>query len=132
MKTTSKFIGIILLTALILVAFNLTDNPVGPHGGTVKTAGIYNIEMKNSYPNLYAFLLDSRLRPISNKGITCEGKFNFADSSSSIIPFKPFWEDGFSMKLGSLRFNTCRINFNISGKIVSAQFENENLIANKK
>ena len=132
MKTTSILIGLFLLTTMVLIAFNLTDNPVGPHGGTVKTAGIYNIEMKNSYPNLYAFLLDSRLRPMSNKGISYEVRFNFADSSTSIIPLKPFWEDGFSMKLGSLRYNTCRINFNVSGKIVSAQFENDNLVANNK
>ncbi len=90
MKTTSKLIGIILLLTVILVAFKLTVNPVGPHGGKVKTSGIYNIEMKNSYPNLYVFLFDSRLRPISNKGILCESKFIFADSSSSVSPVKPF------------------------------------------
>ena len=95
MKTTSKLIGIILLLTVILVAFKLTDNPVGPHGGKVKTAGIYNIEMKNSYPNLYVFLLDSRLRPISNKPTLCIREIKslviFPDGiKKSIQPFSFF------------------------------------------
>ena len=132
MKATYILIAVFLLITITLISLNLMDNPVGPHGGVVKQAGMYNIELKNSYPNLYAFLLDNRQRPISNKGISCDGKLIFADSTSSIILFKPFWEDGFSMKLGSIRYYACRINFNVSGKVVSALFDNDNLIAPKK
>ena len=134
MKTKHIFIAALLLMTIPLISFNYIGKPSGPHGGIVKPAGDsnYTIELKNSSPNLYAFLLDSKFKPINNKGIKCEGKFILADSTYTVIPFKPFWEDGFTMKLGTMRFNTCRVSFTVSGKTVSAMFENENLIANQK
>ena len=125
MKATYILIAVFLLITITLISLNLMDNPVGPHGGVVKQAGMYNIELKNSYPNLYKITCLVKV-------INCDGKLIFADSTSSIILFKPFWEDGFSMKLGSIRYYACRINFNVSGKVVSALFDNDNLIATKK
>ena len=129
---SSKNVYIIIVCGIILTAFQFQHTPLGPHGGRVKEAGIFNIETKNTVTDLYAFLLDKKLKPIANKGISCSGKFILTDSTSVIIPLRPLGEDGFSMSLGSLRYASCRISFNVSGKIYSTLFENENLIATKK
>lgn len=132
MKTEIKYLAVVLAISIIVSSFQLIDFPLGPHDGVVKPAGSYNIEMKNTFPTLYAYLLDKNYIPISNKGITCEGRFILADSSTVIIPLKPFEEEGFSMNISSFRYNSCRISFIVFGRRVSAHFESENLIADEK
>ena len=132
MKTKIIIITLLLTLALLLISLNIFQSATGPHDGTVKPAGNYNIEMKNSYDNFYAYLLDKKRNPISNTEIYCEVKFIFPDSTSTVIPLKPFEEDGFSIESGSLKFYSCRIYFKVSGKLISASFDNESLIVLKK
>lgn len=118
-----------LLPALFLVSLKPAT---GPHNGIVKPAGGYNIEMKNTYDYFFAYLLDKNQEPISNKGIQCEVRFILADTTSTILSLKPFEEDGFSAATQSIKFSSCRIYFKVKGKLISAQFENQNLIVEKK
>lgn len=126
------FILLLLLVALMLIGLHLSESAEGPHGGAVKQAGDYHIEVKTVYPYFYAFLLDKSSRPISNKGISCEAKFIFADHTDINVSLGPFEEDGFSARLITQEFNSSQVYFNIHGKIVFAQFENESLIVDKK
>jgi hypothetical protein len=132
MKTKITFLVILFSIAVAFVSFNKFQSVVSPHGGRVKPAGEYNIEMKNVYPNLYTFLLDKNNKPISNKGIVCKAKFIFLDSTTLDIPLRPFEKDGFSGELNTLSFYSCRIYYDISGKSISANFETENQIVEKK
>lgn len=128
---TIIIIVFLILLALFLISINFFQSPFGPHGGRVKTAGEYNIEMKNVYPNIYTFLLDKDYKPIKNKEILCEIHFILPDNTKINSQLKPFEEDGFIMELGELNFSTCRVFFNVHGKSVSAGFENEKPIAKK-
>jgi hypothetical protein len=129
---TIIIIAFLILLALFLISINFIQSPYGPHGGKVKEAGEYNIEMKNVYPNMYTVLLDKDYKPINNKGILCEIHFILPDNTKLNSQLKPFEEDGFTMELGGLNFSTCRVFFNVNGKSISAGFENENLIVQKK
>ena len=104
---------------------------MGPHEGVVKPAGDYNIEVKNSFTNFYAYLLDKKNKPISNKGITCEVRFIFSDNTGISTSLIPYLEDGFTTEKMMPEFYSCRVYFNIQGKSVSAKFENKNTIVQK-
>jgi ABC-type cobalt transport system substrate-binding protein len=131
MRTKIILIILLLILAAMLISLNYFQSSTGPHQGTVKKAGEYNIEVKNSYTNFYAYLLDKKSKPISNKGISCEVKFVFGDHTGISIPLIPYKDDGFTTEDVVPEFYSCSVNFNVMGKLISAKFENENTIAQK-
>jgi len=127
-----------LLSVLIFIAGGVLASLVspqiksGPHGGTVKQAESYRIEMKNIYPDFYAYLLNKSLESISNKNATCEARFFLNDNTTIDIPLQRFGEDAFKAKLTSMDYNSCRITFHLGKNSISAKFENESAIAEHK
>lgn len=123
----------LLLVGLFLYSYKSSVyNDIGPHGGRVKNVGNYNIEMKVASPNYQAFLLDNRLNPISNKGVTCEMRFFLYDSSTLDIDLKPFGEDGFIVESGIAGYHFYNVIFYAFGKQIKAKFEDENVIVLNK
>lgn len=132
MKTKIIIISLILLLlSIILIALNYSQTVIGPHDGIVKPAGEYNIELNSTYPAFFAYLLDKKNKPISNSRIICEAEFLFPDSTKISAPLKPMGEDGFALDSDVHKFYSCKISFYVFGKMVSAQFENENAIVKK-
>ena len=132
MKTKFIIIVLIIIAALVLlVSQNPFRSSTGPHGGIVKPAGNYQIEVNNPYGNLYAYLLDIESKPIKNKKITCSVRYYFPDDTTTDMDLKPFGDDGF-MTETTIKFYSCKITFNLQGKSVSAKFENESQIVQKK
>ena len=129
MKTKIIIIIVLIILAALLISLKYLQPAYGPHQGIVKSGGEYNIEMKNSPQNFYTFLLDKKNNPISNKGISCEVRFVFADNTGVVKYLEPYGEDGFSLASGAPNFLSCRIYFNVLGKTISAKFENEVPIA---
>lgn len=130
MRTRIIFYSIPLLALLgyCIVSFQPTT---GPHGGVFKSAENYNIEVKKTYPSIYAYLLDNKNKPIKNKGITCGIRFLLEGDANIEVQLKPYKEDGFILESGSMGYNSFRITFNVYGKSVSAVFENESAIVQK-
>lgn len=128
-KVISVFLLLISTTLILLFFF---QSPVGPHDGIVKQVGEYNIEMKNCYPVFYTYLLNKNNSPVSNNGISCMANFVFPDNTSINVSLKPFEQEGFSMGSGTFNFLSCSLNFNVRGKTVIAQFENEIPIAEER
>lgn len=131
MKTKIILISLLIL-ALILISLKVFQSSDGPHGGRVKQAEEYHIEMKNPGGSLHAFLLDRNQKPLSNKDITCRAKLFYPDNTSSEADMAPFGWDGFLIESIPRYYVSCRIVFNVSGKHISAEFENETLFVNKK
>jgi hypothetical protein len=131
MKRKIIFIAFFILLSITLISLNFLQPSIGPHYGVVKEAGEYNIEMKSSFTSFYAYLLDKQNKSVSNKGIFCETKFDFTDGTFVNIPLSPYGEDGFSCELNKSKFFSCTINFNVSGKRISANFENFNPVVKK-
>jgi hypothetical protein len=131
MKLKIIFNVILVLIAVALLGINYLQPNVGPHNGSLQKAGTYYIEMKSMHQEIHAYLLDKRMEPIGNKGISCEVKLLYADSSCLIKPLKPFGNDGFSTGIPYTPYFYCRVSFKVSGKVVTAGFENQNLIVQK-
>lgn len=128
MKQAIIFWTLFISIPLVIVGMIFSQPSVGPHGGAVKKTGIYYIEMKSMHQEIHTYLLDKKLISIGNKGVTCEVKIVYPDSSRLIKPLKAFGNDGFSAGVPSMPFLSCSVFFHIPGKTVSAQFENDNLI----
>ena len=128
MKLKLILLLVLISVTIVLIGMIFNQPSVGPHKGSVQKAGNYHIEMKSMYQEIHAYLLDKNLVSIVNKGITCEAKFLYADSSCLIKPLKPFGNDGFSTGIPSIPFYYCRVSFKIGGKLVSAGFENQSSI----
>ena len=133
MKTKFILFALPVIIAIILISQNYSNQIVGPHGGRLKQAENYNIEMKNPYGEFYTYLLDKNLVPISNKskGISCEVNFFILDNMVSDFILEPKGEDAFFTKI-TMPYHSCRITFHVFGKKVSAKFESETLIVQKK
>lgn len=132
MNTKLILVGLLLSGIILLYSLNIDQSPTGPHGGELKQAESFNIEMLSSFPNLYVYLFDQKLQPINNKEVTCEIKFFFPDHTSKDLNLKPFEEDGFVIETSKIVYNACKVTFNVSGRPVSAMFEREHSIVKKK
>lgn len=124
--------GLLLSGIVILYSVNRYQGTTGPHGGELKAAENFHIELKEAFPNLHCYLLDQKLLPVSNVGVLCEVRFFMPDETSVDLTLKPFLNDGFILESNSIVYNSCKVTFNISGKSVSAKFDKENLIAHEK
>lgn len=121
-------IGSFVLGVLVLVALSSKQTGEGPHGGVVKEADNFKIEMKISFPFFYTYLLNSNSRPISNKKINCNVNLIFPDKSESHVLLRRFEEDGFFAELCDQPVVRYIISFNVNGQTISAQFYDANTI----
>jgi hypothetical protein len=96
-----------------------------------KAGNSYFIELKNLNQEIHTYLLDKTFRCIGNRGISCEIKFLYADSTTYTKQLLPYGNDGFSSGPITSPFHSCRIIFNVAGKILSARFENQNPLVQK-
>lgn len=126
MKTFKFITGVSILAILLLTISSLKLLKVqeGPHGGSVKMAGNYHIEMKNKANILHAYLLDEDMIPMKNEFTSCSVHFFYEDSTSMELKLQKYSDDGFSSGKQIPYFNSCKITFTVFGKNVSARFKN--------
>ena len=110
----------------------LNKTTLGPHGGVVKQAEGFQIEMKNSLDGFQTFLLDASSKPISNKNVTCKVRIIFNDKSTVDYSLKPFGDDGFGCEANMRGVISSRITFNLAKKSISVLFQNESKLAGSK
>ena len=125
-----KIFAFILLFIAISLISSKAFQGSGPHGGTVKKAENFFIEITSPDKIFYAYLLDLNSKTISNKGISGDAKFFLPDSSIFVVQLKPSDGDGFSGE-GIPGYSACKITFNIFGNPASATFQNMTLLARK-
>jgi len=129
----STLIVILLFSTLGLISFVLSPiQTQGPHGGTLKKAEGYFIEMKNFEKILSVYLLNEKLKAVPVKDVSGEVKLFFADHTDIIIPLKHSSEDVFTCKLPEGMFSY-KVTFNgVISKPISATFENSGQVVLKK
>lgn len=133
-------IGIFISSMLILSSFCSAQNegPVNnfkpPHGGKVKAAKNYFIELLFTRENTFIYLFDSKdQKSINNTGITGKIVFTDFDNISSSSDLAAYSNDGFIAKTNIPAYKSCIVSFEIKGVHISAQFdENENMADRKK
>lgn len=120
-----------LVTAITLLSLDFPELQ-GTHGGVVKKAEGFYIEMKNNPDTSFSvYLLNKKLRTVSNKGISGEVKFFFPDSTTLDVPLKPVAGNAFTARVIP-GYYSCKITFHVFGKEVSAAFDRESQTAQKK
>ena len=123
---TTIFSSFLLLLAATGIA--QTDS-TGPHGGRLKNAGIYKIELLgcDNYVELYLF--DSDTEAINNTNISGEVAFYYSSQSSLYSHLTHYGMDGFTAKIPVNTFSFCKVSLNVNGAfILSEKFENECLV----
>lgn len=126
----------IIYTVLLFVSAGLLSLSIpptqGPHGGMLKPAEGYFIEMKNvPDTSFFAYLLTKKLKTVSSKGISGEVKLFFPDSTALDVQLSPAPGNGFTGKMPP-GFYGCKVTFHVLGKDVSATFEKQTQTAQKK
>ncbi|MGZ3904006.1 MAG: hypothetical protein ACXVC6_09940 [Bacteroidia bacterium] len=97
--------------------------PQGPHGGVVKKADNFYIEMKSDEKNLSAFLFDRKLKAVEAIDLQGDVRFHLQDSTDVSVPLTRL--DGNEFKcVPPTGFYSCRVTFRITGKSISANFFN--------
>ncbi len=135
MKTKNILFGIIFFGSILLfISLVGGQTNLGPHGGRVQEVDEFNIETKITNEFVYAYILDRKSRPMSNRGVKCEIRFVFIDKPYKDFVLLPYDEDGFKLRANTTGYHLLYIHFQLFGKTISTTFdnENENLIAHKK
>ncbi len=125
MKSISKviFLLIILTYAQSMVA---QQKGFGPHGGRLKSAGNYKIELFGCDDHLEIYLFDRDTNAINNNGIIGTVEFYFNGSTTLISTIARYGVDGFTARIPSMNFMYSKPALDINGTfIVTQKFDNE-------
>jgi hypothetical protein len=93
------------------------------HGGTVKSAGDYHIELVEESGKFRVYLLDNRERAIRLQGITGMAIFRNGDVTTGTQRLTPVGDSHFEIPLKGQPFSAIIVNFKINGQSVIAKFE---------
>jgi Heavy metal binding domain len=95
-----------------------------PHGGMVRTAGDYHIEVVAAPGQLTVYLLDGKEGITANKGVTGTATVQTTDNKSATVTLTPAGDEHFVAKLADgATARTAVISFQVKGKSVSAIFD---------
>lgn len=95
-----------------------------PHGGILKQSDGYYVELKKADKYMYVYLLNSRLKPVTDKDISGEVKFFLPDNTILPVTLKTISEDGYLVEMPA-EFKGCQVNFIVNKAPVSALFEKQ-------
>lgn len=137
--TTRGFSRAIGMVALLLLAGTAVaqqngrkhaDKPAhahqAPHGGIVKSAGDYHIELVDQGNKLRVYLLDTRERAISLKGVSGLAIFRNGDVTTGTHRLSPSSGAYYEIPLKGQPYTAIIINFKINGQSIIAKFDKDN------
>jgi hypothetical protein len=145
LKIAITFFTILLMNAATLMAQHdhgghnhggSSQSHQPPHGGQIKEAGKYHIEMlvnmllKQDKITLY--LLKSNLKLVANEGITGTITIKYKDGTIVTDTLLSRGDDYFVAQLKKTEPFTCTVKFQVKGKTVSAVFSYSGLGLNTK
>ena len=95
-----------------------------PHGGMVRTAGDYHIEVVAKPGQLTVYLLDGKEGVTANKGVTGSATVQTTDNKSATMTLTPAGDEHFVAKLADgATARTAVISFQVKDKTISAIFD---------
>ena len=97
-----------------------------PHGGTVKSAGDYHIELVEEAGKFRVYLLDIREKAIPLKGVVGLAIFRNGDVTTGTQRLTPIGDSHFEIPLKGQPYSAIIINFKINGKSIIAKFDKDN------
>jgi hypothetical protein len=117
------FFVVLFFLACSLVAY-VASKPQGPHGGIVRKADDFFIEIKNEESLFSAWLLTKKLKTVKSTELVAETNFFFPDGTDLLVTMQNEKKDnGFTCQVPP-GFIACQVKFNFEGKIITARFDN--------
>lgn len=128
MKTFKSIaIGIFLLVAGTTISnAQVNENQSkGPHGDIIQNAVDYKIEMVERENNISFYVLDTKGKTVSNKGVTGMVVFEFFNKTKATNPISLDINNALFVEVPRASVYThCTISAIVKGKTVSAKFKN--------
>jgi hypothetical protein len=101
-----------------------THAHVAPHGGVVRSASPYHMELVPQAGSLDVYLLGAKMSAVPNKGTTGTVMVQLANNTTSTVPLTPAGEDHFSAKLPvGAQVRTAIVTLNAEGKTINTRFD---------
>jgi hypothetical protein len=126
----------IIIAFIILIASAKAQDSsnyiTGPHGGLLKNAENYKIEVINTFGCITAYLYDDTLIAIPNKFISGNIMFFFNNGVSLNNYLIPYGTDGFTVDVSNSNYYYYTIHFKVANKIINSRFENYSGLAKKE
>ena len=95
-----------------------------PHGGTVKSAGDFHIELGMKDGMVMAYLLDAKEKTLKNENVKAAAVIQTADGKTLSITLIPSGNEGFMYTLDKAKkYNKAIVTFTTGGKTASASFD---------
>jgi len=101
-----------------------THAHVAPHGGVVRSASPYHMELVQQAASLDIYLLGAKMSAVPNKGTTGTLMVQTADNKTSTLTLAPAGDDHFSAKLPTgAKVRTAIVTLNAAGKTINTRFD---------
>lgn len=128
-KLKSIALAITMLVAGATIA--TAHEEKGPHGGQmVDASGGYHAELLVKDGKVSVYLLDSKGKSMSNKGVSGNIILQFADKTSATVTLTASGDDAFSVSNDkAASFTSCVVTFKVDGKTATAKFKAEKPVA---
>lgn len=124
-KLTILMVGMLMASFTTFAQHSGGDHKHGsPHGGTVKSAGDFHIEVAVKDGMVMAYLLDGKEKAMANTGVTATAVIQMADGQTSNVTLAPSGKEAFMYMLDKTKkYNKAIVTFVSGSKTASATFE---------
>ena len=129
-KIKSIAIGIFLLIAGTTISnAQVNENQSkGPHNGVLQNAGDYNIEMIEGEKNCSFYVLDTKGKIVSNKGVIGTVAFELFNKTKTTTPISLDANNVLFVEVPKANIYTyCIISVAVKGKTITSRFRNNQL-----
>ena len=101
-----------------------THAHVAPHGGVVRSASPYHMELVPQAASLDIYLLGAKMSAVPNQGTTGSVMVQLANNTTSTVPLALAGDDHFSAKLPTgAKVRTAIVTLNAAGKTINVRFD---------
>lgn len=122
----------IAIALMLSIACTLTTNAQhkdnsskGPHNGLLQKAGEYKVEMVERDSSCSFYIINSKGKTVSNKGVTGEVTFEFFNKTKASNPISPDANNALFVEVPRANTYTyCTLTAVVKGKTISARFKN--------
>ncbi len=128
MKTINFFIALFFLKLAPAMAQHQhgagEHKHSSPHGGTVKSAGNYHLELLQKDGGLTVYLLDAAEKPMAVAGASATALLQTADGKVTTLKLAPTGPQQFSVIPDKTKsFRKAIVNVSVKGQTASASFD---------
>lgn len=125
-KTIALAFTLLIAGSATSIAQTKTHEHKAVHGGTVKEASGYHVEMVKNETNLSFFLMDGKNKILTNKEISGTATFEFFNKMKATVPLTKNKKSVFSVSIPKANnFAYCTVSFLIKDKNIIATFKND-------